>query len=271
MSEAEYLAPLEVLERLEKNPEWNEMIASELGVDFFDRCRGELSQPNNAENAAYSSLLELVCGDGTEWMNNRTDGAYYATARLLGHDALPLYWVENDDPVAGFFGDANTAMTYFDERYLTEEPKEIEDEEEEDEDEAEEEEEEADNRPVAIYLPFINMYFPIKASCRSCQEPSTFSGQMKLTTDSGPHLLHEYQCQDCGKLSYSGEQTEEEGIQVAVSEPCDCGGQRRRDKNIFCPSCGHRKNEAHRREEHLCISEEEFEALRERHLKKFNL
>ena len=24
---------------------------------------------------------------------------------------------------------------------------------------------------------------------------------MKLTTDSGPHLLHEYQCQDCGKLS----------------------------------------------------------------------
>ena len=173
MPEAEYLAPLEVLERLEKNPEWNEMIASELGIDHLGRCRAELSEPNNAENAAYSSLLELVCGDGTEWMNNRTAGAYYATARLLGHDALPLYWVENDDPVAGFFGDANTAMTYFDERYLTEEP------------------EESKRRrrrrrrggrrsgqpPVAIYLPFINMYSPIKASCRSCQEPSTFSGR----------------------------------------------------------------------------------------------
>ena len=221
MSKAKYLAPLEVLERLEKNPEWNEMIAFELGVDHLDRCRGELSEPNTKENTANSTLLELVCGDGTEWMNNRTAGAYYATACLLGHDALPLYWVENDDPVADFFGDANTAMTYFDERYLTEEPEEIEEEEDEDEEEARKK---ADNRPVAIYLPFINMYFPIKASCRSCQEPSTFSGQMKLTTDSGPHLLHEYQCQNCGQLSYSGKHSEEEGIQVAVYEPCACGG-----------------------------------------------
>ena len=66
MYEAEYLAPLEVLERLVKNPEWNELIASELGANFFDRCRAELSEPNNQENDAYSTLLELVCGDGTE-------------------------------------------------------------------------------------------------------------------------------------------------------------------------------------------------------------
>jgi hypothetical protein len=268
MPEAEYLAPLEVLECLEKNPDWNEMIASELGADFFDRCRCELSEPNHEEKVTYSALVELICGDGTEWMNNRTAGAYYATARLLGHDALPLYWVENDDPVAGFIGDANTAITYFADRYLTEEPEETEEEEEEDEEEAEEE---ADNRPVAIYLPFINMYSPIKASCRSCLAPTTFGGKMRLNTDSGLHILNQYQCQDCGKLSYSGEQTEEEGIQMAVSEPCDCGGQRRRDKNIFCPSCAHRKSEDNRREEHLCISEEQFEGLRERHLKKFNL
>jgi hypothetical protein len=255
MFEPNYLEPLEILERIEKDESWTKNIKEQLGEDIFEKCHRELSDPKEIWDA-YLEVQELICHDANSIINNMDEGWYYPTVTLYGHYDIELYWVQTESGIDGIYGNEYDAIKEFE--YLNEE-----DEEEE------LAEEEVDNRPREIYLPFINMYFPIKASCRSCQEPFTFSGQMKLTTDSGPHLLHEYQCQDCGKLSYSGEQTDEEGIQVAVSEPCECGGQRRRDKNIFCPSCAYRKSEDNRREENLCISEEQFEALRERHLTKF--
>ena len=44
-------------------------------------------------------------------------------------------------------------------------------------------------------------------------------------------------------------------------DPCKCGGQRRRDKNIFCPGCGYRKRKNNRAESFTAISQVELDIL----------
>ena len=63
------------------------------------------------------------------------------------------------------------------------------------------------------------------------------------------HLMP-YQCQNCGEIDFSDQEINlpgevkriKKGICVALKERCKCGGQYRRDKNIFCPDCKFRKN-----------------------------
>jgi hypothetical protein len=86
---------------------------------------------------------------------------------------------------------------------------------------------------------------------------------MRLNTSNGCVYLWSYQCQDCGKKRNSDE-IQTEGISVALNEPCECGGQFRRDRNIFCPNCHYRKSDENRRSEKLTAITEEMEQINQR-------
>ena len=121
-----------------------------------------------------------------------------------------------------------------------------------------------DRRKPRIYvLAFISQYNAIKASCKECSLETTFSGYWSYTTKERHHTVDEYQCQSCGELSYSEEN--QESIAVACLEPCKCGGQRRRDKNIFCPGCGYRKRKNNKTESFTTISQVELDILKIKH------
>lgn len=59
-----------------------------------------------------------------------------------------------------------------------------------------------------------------------------------------------FQCQDCGNIKFEDPETNFpgelkksfRGICVALEIKCDCGGQLRRDKILFCPNCHHKKS-----------------------------
>lgn len=112
-------------------------------------------------------------------------------------------------------------------------------------------------------LAFIDAYRPIKAVCKVCTTKTTYSGNMSFNTSEGHQEVDQFQCQDCGELSYD-ERTSED-IVVACLEPCDCGGQRRRDKNIFCPGCGYRKRKNNKTESFTTISQVELDILETKH------
>ena len=122
---------------------------------------------------------------------------------------------------------------------------------------------EIDKKPRVYILAFISQYTPIKATCKECNLETTFSGYWSYRTKKRHHNVDQYQCQNCGELSFSEE--EQNGISVACIEPCKCGGQRRRDKNIFCPGCGYRKRKNNRAESFTTISQLELDILKARH------
>lgn len=127
------------------------------------------------------------------------------------------------------------------------------------------EEEKTPEPPIGkFYLVCISKYFPLKPSCRQCGEKVIFSGSMSFNTDKGHVELKQFQCQGCGKLKY-GEAHHAEGILVALQEPCECGGQYRRDKNIFCPHCSCRKGDTNRTEDFNSIDEEYLAKLQKSH------
>jgi hypothetical protein len=74
----------------------------------------------------------------------------------------------------------------------------------------------------------------------------------------------QFQCQDCGKLGYSDE-TSSKNILVATKKLCECGGQMRRDKNIFCPCCLMRKSDENCSSDIFHLTESETEAIRDKH------
>ena len=107
---------------------------------------------------------------------------------------------------------------------------------------------------VKYFLLALKPWNPLRAICSVCEVETVFSGFTRIRTDDPlPVILHEYQCQDCGQLTFSDEniakyEMDESGnkvelIRVAMDTRCSCGGQYRRDQNIFCPSCLNRKTQ----------------------------
>ena len=117
---------------------------------------------------------------------------------------------------------------------------------------------------IQYFLLCIKAYFPLTAVCSKCELETTFSGLMWIRTDKRKYISYQYQCQDCGKLKYSDEFTSNEHI-VALSEKCKCQGQYRRDKNIFCPDCHHRKTIENQTEDSLILTNNEVENLEKIH------
>lgn len=50
----------------------------------------------------------------------------------------------------------------------------------------------------------------------------------------------EHQCQDCGALKMD-DKIATNGQADFLEKPCECGGQFRREKPIFCPNCKYNK------------------------------
>jgi hypothetical protein len=85
---------------------------------------------------------------------------------------------------------------------------------------------------------------------------------MRLNTSNGCVYLWTYQCQDCGKKRNSDE-VQENGVTVALQEPCDCDGQFRRDRNIFCPNCHYHKSDENCSSDKLTITKEDMDQILE--------
>ena len=119
-------------------------------------------------------------------------------------------------------------------------------------------------KPLKYFLSEISPYRPIKASCPCCKTETTYSSHIHLSTSEGSIYINYYQCQSCGKLETSDEKNAE-GIRVALETACECGGQFRRDKNIFCPVCQYRQSDENKAEDKLIATPEEMENLAMRH------
>tara|TARA_B100000579_G_C22183704_1_gene555285 strand:+ start:20 stop:391 length:372 start_codon:yes stop_codon:yes gene_type:complete len=110
------------------------------------------------------------------------------------------------------------------------------------------------------FLPFIKAHFPLIATCTKCDLETVFSGLMWLRTNERRFVSFQYQCQECGKLTYS-DKISSEGHIVSIDVKCECGGQFRRDKNIFCPGCKHRRSTDNKSESYYTISDKEMKIL----------
>lgn len=122
---------------------------------------------------------------------------------------------------------------------------------------------------IQYFLACIKAYFPISAVCSKCDLETVYSGLMWIRTKRFKDISYQYQCQNCGKLEYSNEFSTDGNI-VALRNRCECKGQYRRDKNIFCPGCHHRKTIENKPEEFLNLTDYELELLEEIHGEKTN-
>ena len=125
---------------------------------------------------------------------------------------------------------------------------------------------ETNRKPTQLkyFLPGISLNNPINAICTNCTTQTTYSSHMRLITSQGSVLLWTYQCQSCGTLKTS-DLTHPKGASIGLEEKCECGGQYRRDKNIFCPSCKFRKKEENKSEDKLYATPEEMQEIKKRH------
>jgi hypothetical protein len=91
--------------------------------------------------------------------------------------------------------------------------------------------------------------FGLDATCRLCGVMTHFTGQNRYRLEENGinvvKYVYEYQCQDCGKLKMAEFDDANDDFQIAR---CNCGGQFRRDKPIFCPSCLKNKTDLNKSE-----------------------
>ena len=89
---------------------------------------------------------------------------------------------------------------------------------------------------------------PVTATCRNCNESTEYTNKMRLRSNSpdpsivGDLVKHglEYQCQECGalKMFYLNKGPD---FEEPLGEYCNCGGEFRRDKHLFCNKCFYNK------------------------------
>jgi hypothetical protein len=95
--------------------------------------------------------------------------------------------------------------------------------------------------------PYPNLYFKdlgiaTNATCRNCGVTTYINWQIRyrFKGSAWAHFKMEHQCQDCGALKMD-DLVAINGHADFLENPCECGGQFRRDKPIFCPNCKYNK------------------------------
>jgi hypothetical protein len=75
------------------------------------------------------------------------------------------------------------------------------------------------------------------AECQHCGEVTLFTGKQRyiLADSEFPTIIPEYQCQDSGELCFS--LPDDKSNDAYLLKRCECGGQFRRDKPLFCAKC----------------------------------
>lgn len=90
----------------------------------------------------------------------------------------------------------------------------------------------------------------LRATCRNCLQTTFYTGKVRVKIEKdGQRLLkyqREFQCQDCGELKI--EDPDNELLVDWLIERCECGGEFRRDKPIFCKYCKANKTELNKSE-----------------------
>lgn len=76
-------------------------------------------------------------------------------------------------------------------------------------------------------------------TCRNCNDKTFYSTFTRWKFKGHAKYEWGYQCQDCGELTMSEENIA--GRQYLIKR-CNCGGQFRRDKPLFCKNCNSNKN-----------------------------
>lgn len=114
--------------------------------------------------------------------------------------------------------------------------------------------------PLKYYITELSPYRPLHLNCPVCEHTSTFSSHTRFNTSNGSLYYNLYQCQDCGKLQNSDE-VQPKGITVALKEPCECGGQFRRDCNIFCSNCNYRKSDENKFDNKLTATKKKMKLI----------
>lgn len=89
---------------------------------------------------------------------------------------------------------------------------------------------------------FSDVSSSLAATCRLCDAITTFSGKIRyrLDDDNKVVIVPEFQCQDCGDLTFSMPDNQSAD---SLLKRCACGGQYRKDKPLFCPVCRGNKTE----------------------------
>ena len=91
--------------------------------------------------------------------------------------------------------------------------------------------------------------FGLKATCSNCGVMTHFTGQNRYRLEengiSVVKYVYQYQCQDCGTLKMADF---DDPPAEFMEKRCECGGQFRRDKPLFCYSCKANKTELNRSE-----------------------
>lgn len=79
--------------------------------------------------------------------------------------------------------------------------------------------------------------FGLDPLCKSCGVITHFTGQNRYRLEEGGYNIvkyqYEYQCQDCGALKMADDDDQADTT-IFLFKRCDCGGQFRRDKPLFC-------------------------------------
>jgi hypothetical protein len=77
--------------------------------------------------------------------------------------------------------------------------------------------------------------------CRSCDLELFYTKFNRIRYKNVVKYVWGYQCQDCGKLELS-----EQGASSIdfLKIRCDCGGQFRRDRPLFCVQCKYNKTDS---------------------------
>jgi ribosomal protein L24E len=93
-------------------------------------------------------------------------------------------------------------------------------------------------------ITFSDIQFPyLKANCQHCGVTTIFKGHQRYRVDNDASVLiiPEYQCQNCGKLTFAmPDNPINENI---LDQLCKCGGQYRKDRPLFCNSCHNNKTD----------------------------
>ena len=77
-------------------------------------------------------------------------------------------------------------------------------------------------------------YLGKEITCRHCEKKTFFSNYSRIRLEKSALFQWYYQCQQCGLLKMSDLDSP---CTEFLERRCDCGGQFRRDKPLFCAHC----------------------------------
>lgn len=100
-------------------------------------------------------------------------------------------------------------------------------------------------------------------TCRLCSSTVFYQDFNRFRSSDFVEFEWGYQCQDCGELKMSKEQYDDRPY---LLERCTCGGQFRRDKDLFCKNCKGNKTDENISDEFIKFKDDNGEPILIKHI-----